>query len=105
MVTTSSNGTFTVDVDSGVVEPFATNAPLRHFAAIAADPSRGYAFFTDVDRKVISRSDFNDGNEVIYNLPSGDSISSIMYIYIKFPEGSVSPTVLESFVNLTKRLS
>ena len=105
LVTTSSNGTFTIDLDSGVVEPFAPNASLLHVTAIAADPSRRFAFFADADRKVIWRSNFNDSNEVIYELPSGDIISSVMYIYSNFSEGSVSAVVLESFVNLTKRLS
>ena len=73
LVSTSSNGTFTIDVDSGVVEPFAPNASRLHVRDIATDPSRGYAFFTYFDRKVIWRTDLNDGNEVTYELPSGDS--------------------------------
>ena len=92
-------------MDSGVVEPFAPNASLLHVTAIAADPSRRFAFFADVDRNVIWRSNFNDGNDVIHELPRGDIISSVMYIYSNFSEGSVSAVVLESFVNLTKRLS
>ena len=106
LLSTSSNGAFTIDLDSGAVEPFAPNASPVHATAIAADPLRRFAFFADVDRNAIWRSNFNDGSsDVIHDLPRGDIISSVMYIYSNFSEGSVSAVVLESFVNLTKRLS
>ena len=78
-------------MDSGVVEPFAPKAsPPLHVTAIAADPSRRFAFFADVDRNVIWRSNFNDGSDVIHELPSGDIISIVTCIYSNFSEGSVS---------------
>ena len=69
----------TLDINSGEVKSFAPNATLSNAIAIAADPSNGYAFITDVSRNEIWRKDFDGSSRVIYHLPSGDSIRSAVY--------------------------
>ena len=74
MVATST-GVVSVDLDNGVVEPVVSDIPAT---AIAADPAAGYAFFTDIDRKLLWRKDFSAGSEVIYRFPPGNNIRSVV---------------------------